>query len=242
MVVFNSRASELFLQQDFYALLCNNQETQSLSPSGHSGDFKNNQPTLLSLMKLKNILLSTVIAPISILTIAACSSSDDDTDSDLDSTIPADVLLFDEATDGDIVDDPNNPQPLQFVVGDNRISGSSVSPDLDYVTVNVPAGSQLTAIELDEYISLDDQSFIAIQAGSVFTEPADAADAANLLGYAHFGEAMVGEDILTNIGEGQGSQEFTPPLDAGDYTFWIQEIGVVDVDYSMTFVVEETDL
>lgn len=188
-------------------------------------------------MKLKNFLLSTVVAPVSILSLVACSSSDSDSDSDLQS--PADVLLFDEANDGDITDDPNNPLPLQFVIGDNRISGAGGAPDLDYVTVNVPAGSQLTAIDLVEYISIDDQSFIAIQAGSVFTEPADNADAQNLLGYVHFGAAMMGQDILADMGLGEGSQGFTPPLEAGDYTFWIQEIGAADINYSLTFVVEE---
>ncbi len=194
-------------------------------------------------MKINHLVLSAIIAPFSIVTLTACSSDSDD-DSDINAveqeTINS-VLLFDEANDGDIVDDRNNPQPLQFVVGENRVNGSTVSPDLDYLTVNVPAGSELTAIELADFTSTDDQSFIAIQAGSVFTEPNNGADPSNLLGYVHFGADMVGDDILTAMSVGEGAQGFTPPLEAGDYSFWIQETGAELVNYSMVFVVEATE-
>ncbi len=194
-------------------------------------------------MKINHLVLSAIIAPFSIVTLVACSSDSDD-DSDINAveqeTINS-VLLFDEANDGDIVDDRNNPQPLQFVVGENRVNGSTVSPDLDYLTVNVPAGSELTAIELADFTSTDDQSFIAIQAGSVFTEPNNGADPSNLLGYVHFGADMVGDDILAAISVGEGAQGFTPPLEAGDYSFWIQETGAELVNYSMVFVVEATE-
>ena len=109
-------------------------------------------------MKFNRHFTSAVIIPASMLLLVACGSdSDDDVDA------PTEVLLFDEITDGDIVNDPNNPQPLQLIVGNNRINATMVAPDLDYVTINVPAGSELTAIELTEYISVDEQqSFIAI--------------------------------------------------------------------------------
>jgi len=194
-------------------------------------------------MKFKNLLLSTIIAPVSLVTMVACSSSDDDgddntVDGDIAEETVTEVLLFDEADGGDIVNDQNNPLPLQFVIGENRINASVVSPDVDYLTINVPAGSELTAIELAEYTSTDDRSFIAIQAGSVFTEPAAGADVGNLLGYLHFGADMIGEDILAGISTGEGAQQFTAPLEAGDYSFWIQETGAELVNYSLVFVVE----
>ena len=108
-------------------------------------------------MKLNRLSLSLVVASASLFTLAACSSSSDSDDAG------SEVVLFDEATDGDIVDDPNNPQFLQLLVGGNRINAAMVAPDLDYLTINVPAGSELTAIELAEYVSSDDLSFIAIQ-------------------------------------------------------------------------------
>lgn len=184
---------------------------------------------------------TTSIALASAMFLVACSDSDSDSDTDTGANTdndPVDVLLFDEATDGDIINDPNNPQFLQFAVGQNRLNAAVVAPDLDYITVNIPAGSQLTSIQLDDYSSLDDQSFIAIQTGSVFTVPADAPAVEDLLGYLHFGEDMIDTDILTGIGLGNGAQGFTPPLEAGDYSFWIQETGGEPVNFSLNFVVE----
>lgn len=203
-------------------------------------------------MKFNRLFLHAVIAPISILSLIACSDSDDDdgsapveTEVPVEAEAPAvnDVLLFDEAASGDITDDPNNPEFLQFVVGQNRVNAAVVDPDLDYITVNVPAGSQLTAIEVTDYRSVDDRSFIAIQAGSVFTVLAENAqtEIGNLLGYSHFGVDDIGFDVLARMGTGQGSQEFTPPLEAGDYTFWMQETGAEPVDFSLNFVVESSN-
>lgn len=183
-------------------------------------------------MKLNRLSLSLVIASASIFTLAACSSSSDSDDAG------SEVVLFDEATDGDIVDDPNNPQFLQLLVGGNRINAAMVAPDLDYLTINVPAGSELTAIELAEYVSSDDLSFIAIQNGSVFTELPASPVVGNLLGYLHFGISMEGTDILPAVALGEGAQGFTTPLQAGDYSLWIQETGPETVNYSLSFVVE----
>lgn len=200
-------------------------------------------------MKFNRLLLHAVIAPVSILSLVACSSSDDDDgDAPVEAEVPTegeapaptDVLLFDEAAGGDITNDPNNPEFLQFIVGQNRINAAVVAPDVDYITVNVPAGSQLTAIEVTDYRSVDDRSFIAIQAGSVFTVLPENAqtEIGNLLGYSHFGVDDIGFDVLARMGTGQGSQEFTPPLEAGDYTFWMQETADDPVDFSLNFVVE----
>ena len=84
------------------------------------------------------------------------------------------------------------------------------------------------------------QSFIAIKAGSVFTVlPANAAaEIANLLGQTLFNSDMIGTDILPAIAQGEGAQGFTPPLEAGDYSFWIQDTSADTVAYSLTFVVQ----
>lgn len=188
-------------------------------------------------MKFNRRFLSTVIASVSILTLVACGSDDDDDSGNG----PVDVVLFDEAIDGDIVNDPNNPQPLLLAIGENRISGSMVAPDLDYVTINVPAGSELAAIDLTDYVSTDDFSFIGMQEGSVFTELPEGAAPENLLGFVLIGGELVGSDILGEMGVADGVQGFTPPLEAGDYSFWIQETGDAPVDYSISFVVEEAN-
>ncbi len=146
---------------------------------------------------------------------------------------PASLALFDEADDGEISDDPSNPLPLQLANGENRIRASVIVGDLDYVTVNVPAGQELSSITLDEYVSSNSTSFVGIQAGTVFTEPATGTTVGNLLGYAHFGTSMIGTDILPAVSVGAGAQGFSPPLAAGDYTLWMQETSSATVNFSI---------
>ncbi len=168
--------------------------------------------------------------------LSACSSSSDSSSSSDNNNGNGNnaATLHDEAVDGDITDDPNNPLPLQLADGDNTISGSVVSPDRDYITINVPAGSQLSGIVLDEYTSTGIQSFIGVQAGSVFTEPPTETVVENLLGFALFGSSMTGTDILPTIATGEGAQGFEGALPSGDYTFWIQETSDNEVGYTFT--------
>lgn len=166
--------------------------------------------------------------------LSSCSSSSDNSNSSDNGNGNNADILHDEAVDGDITDDPNNPLPLQLAGVDNTISGSVVSPDRDYITVNVPAGSQLSGIVLDEYTSTGVQSFIGVQAGSVFTEPPTDTVVENLLGFALFGSTMTGTNILPIIATGEGAQGFEGALPAGDYTFWIQETSDNNVDYTFT--------
>ena len=186
-------------------------------------------------MKFRNLQLVSVSLALAI-GLSACSSSSDDDDSSDNNNGNGDTAaaLHDEAINGDITDDPNNPLPLQLADGDNIISGSVVSPDRDYITVNVPAGSQLSGMLLNEYTSTGSQSFIGIQAGSVFTEPPTDTVVENLLGFALFGTTMTGTNILPVIATGEGTQGFEGALPSGDYTFWIQETSDNEVDYTFT--------
>ena len=132
---------------------------------------------------------------------------------------------FDEAVDGEISDDAASPTVLAVAPGSNLLNGSVVAGDIDYVTVTVPEGYELSALTLAEYESANDLSFIAIQAGSEFTEgpsPQDT-DVANLLGFTLFGTDTLGTDILPAIGAAEDTQGFAGALGSGDYTFWIQE-------------------
>jgi len=158
-----------------------------------------------------------------------------------DDTGDAGGALFDEAVDGEISGDATNPLALDLGNGSNVLAGSVVGGDLDYVTVHVPAGHVLSAIDLVSYESVDDQSFIGIQQGTVFTEPPVNTEVGNLLGFTLMGDALVGTDILPAIGTGDGAQGFTPPLDAGDYTFWIQETGPDASSYTLDLVVSPVD-
>ena len=57
-----------------------------------------------------------------------------------------------------------------------------------------------------------------------------------------FGTALVGSDILPNIGSGDGAQGFSGALPAGDYTFWIQETGDAPATWSLDLVVSAASI
>lgn len=158
--------------------------------------------------------------------------ADDGADTDGDD---ADTL-YDESVDGEITDDATNPLSLSLGGGSNLISGDVIAGDIDYVTISVPQGYVLSAIELAEYDSVDDLAFIGIQRGTVFTEPPVDTNVANLLGFALFGIDTEGTDLLPDMGSAEGVQGFTAPLEAGDYTFWIQQTGPDTVGYTFDLV------
>ena len=145
------------------------------------------------------------------------------------SVVPAsvgaqDAAGLDEATSGEFSDDGSNPTVLEVAPGSNVLSGSVAAGDIDYVTFTVPPGYEFSSLNILDYDSTgNSQSFIGIQAGSVFTESATDPNPANLLGFTLFGDASVGGDILQDIGSGPDTQGFSGALPSGDYTFWIQE-------------------
>ncbi|MEM7113363.1 MAG: hypothetical protein AAF614_13085 [Chloroflexota bacterium] len=147
-------------------------------------------------------------------------------------------VVYEEETDGDLSGDGLMPTAVSLDLGSNFLIGATVAGDLDYVTVSIPTHMQLDAILLTDYVSVDDVSFIAVQAGATFTEPPTGTDVNNLLGWSHFGAGagQVGTDILDDMGVGGGAIGFSGPLPAGDYTFWIQETGMNSVSYTLDFV------
>ncbi len=152
--------------------------------------------------------------------------------------------VYDEAVDGDLSGDWEMPTPITLAVGSNLVSAISVAGDLEYFTTAVPFGHQLKAVYLTAYASTDDTAFIAVQKGTNFTEPPTGTNVANLLGYTHFGPSLahVGTDILDDIAAGNGAIGFTPPLGAGAYTFWSQQTGPAETNYTFNFVVTESEL
>lgn len=156
------------------------------------------------------------------------------------------AVIYDEAIDGDFSGDRSNPTSLGTLdMGTHSLTATSLAGDLEYVTFTIPAGRALGSLNLTGFVGLDDVGFLAIQSGSVFTvTPAEAAgDVSVLLGYTHFGSgglagtAVVGTDILDELGSGPGSTGFTPPLAAGNYTLWIQQTQATPTTYSLDLVV-----
>jgi hypothetical protein len=147
--------------------------------------------------------------------------------------------IYGEGTDGDLSDDRFNPTHVALIEGGNLLTATSVTGDLEYVTVSVPSDFELEAILLGSYVSTDDRSFIALQSGTTFTEPPTGTDVSNLLGYAHFGTGLgqVGTDILDDMAGGAGAIGFTPPLSSGAYTLWLQETGTASATYTISLII-----
>ena len=142
---------------------------------------------------------------------------------------------YDEGVDGDLSGTPAAPTSLGTLdVGANNLTATSGGGDFDLLTLSIGGGNELASIVLDSY-SGPSVSFTGLQGGTIWTEGLGAAiDASNLLGWAHFGGAALGTDILDNIGTGAGASGFVPPLPAGDYTFLLQDTGGA-VSYDLTF-------
>ena len=63
-----------------------------------------------------------------------------------------------------------------------------------------------------------------------------ATDATGLLGWFHYDSSDIGTNILPLMGtSGFGSAGFTPPLPAGSYSFWVQELSTGTAPYGFDF-------
>lgn len=140
-------------------------------------------------------------------------------------------VTYDESVSGDLSDDRLAPSTLLLGSGLNTLTGTfgisltSDMPDLDYVTITVPVGYVLDGFTVLAANVGGAFSFVGIQAGSVVTIPYDWTSVNSpLLGWAHFGTASVGSDILGELGAAPGAGGFQGPLGAGNYTLWIMEL------------------
>lgn len=137
---------------------------------------------------------------------------------------------YDEGTSGDLSDDRLAPDTMALEFGSNVVTstqqGDSLGRDIDYLHVIVPAGMELTNLNVDGYIGdPGDLAFLGVQAGTTFTVDAENAKASDLLGGVVYGDFDIGFDILPGIGSLGGAIGFTPPLPAGSYTWWFNQTG-----------------
>jgi len=132
--------------------------------------------------------------------------------------------------DKDLSDDRLNPTVITLSGSldtvSNCVQGDPMR-DIDYFTFTVPTNSVLSEFKLKnyEFEGANNQAFIGIQAGTIFTEPTAGTNVANLLGGLIFGENNEGTDILPAMGALGSSQGFTAPLPSGDYTIWLNQTG-----------------
>ena len=122
--------------------------------------------------------------------------------------------------------------------------------DLDYLTIHVPANAFLSGLTLVSYTGPggtdpeDGTAFIGMEAGNQITVPTNVFSAAGLMGWSHFGPDLVnvGRNILPDMAQsGFGSTGFTPPVTSGAYSFWIQQLTDVEIDYQFDFQITTGD-
>jgi hypothetical protein len=151
-------------------------------------------------------------------------------------------VSYSEAVSGDLSNSGLTPTSVSVGLGQNQVFGSTGRAagvvDRDYFTLTVPAGLQLTSIVvLPGTTTAGSVSFIGMESGNQVTLPTSAATAAGLLGWKHYtpGNGNILPDMAIPA---NGSSGFTPPLSAGSYAFWVQELGTGSFDYGFDFGLE----
>lgn len=147
---------------------------------------------------------------------------------------------YSEKKSGDLSNDGLTPTVVKLKLGENVISGNYGTKngvtDRDYFTVKIPVGQQLAAIILEpETVVGLNVSFIGVQKGKQVTVPPVGGSPEDLLGWTHYGTDDEGTDILPAMGTGAGAKGFVPPLPAGTYSFWVQELASCACKYRFTF-------
>ena len=146
--------------------------------------------------------------------------------------------VWDEGTDGSLSTDRFTPTNLGILsVGDNHLSGTTVSGISKFFTLTINDGHTFEKLWVDSWESEDDLGFLGIVTGNTFSVDPASPDVTQLLGYTHYGAAHVNQDILPAKGSGPGSQGFTAPLGPGDYSFWVRQGGADPASWTFNFEV-----
>ena len=133
------------------------------------------------------------------------------------------AMLHDEGIQGDLSGDRLAPTVHTLAAGTNSVVAGMGPGDLEYLTLALPAGLKLDQIILADFTGDSFVSFIAVERAANMSVLASTPSAAGLLGWAHL--TTVGGDVLAVMGSsGSGATGFVPPLAAGTYAFWLQEI------------------
>jgi hypothetical protein len=151
------------------------------------------------------------------------------------------AVSYDEAVSGDLSNSGLSPTVVSVSQGQTQVFGStgrqSGVVDRDYFSFTIPAGQQLTSIVVLPGTTAANLSFLGMESGSQVTLPSNAASAAGLLGWTHYSPAS--GNVLPDMGvPAAGSAGFTPPLPAGTYSFWVQELSTGTYNYGFDFGLE----
>jgi hypothetical protein len=141
-------------------------------------------------------------------------------------------IVYDEGISGDLSGAFGSPTSITFSaqsntvigqMGENGGTGGTNGRDADYFTFSFGGGRQLTSVTIDSYTFSPNNpgsSFMGYVAGTAF---------------AGQGGGDIDGNVLFNAGSGDVLPSLGGPLDAGDYSFWVQETSANAVDYTITF-------
>jgi hypothetical protein len=148
-------------------------------------------------------------------------------------------VVWDESGNGDLSNDGLSPTPVVFTIGSNIMNGTvgngGSGVDRDYFTFTVPSGMKLNSIMVTNNTTVSGSaSFFAIQKGLQVTTTPTGGGVTDLLGFTHYGNDLVGTDILpVLVPSANGS------LASGTYSIWVQETGG-PASYGFDFVFTAT--
>lgn len=147
------------------------------------------------------------------------------------------ATVWNEAQNGDLSNDGLSPTSLSVAPGSNVVMGltgnSGSGIDRDYFKLTVPPGSTLTAIKLLPNTAVSGGvSFIGIQAGPQLTVSPSGAGQENLIALGHYGNDLIGSDILPEIKKSTTQI----PLPSGTYSVWVQDTGG-PAEYGFDFMI-----
>ena len=152
----------------------------------------------------------------------------------------AQVTAWDEGINGDLSNNGLSPTDVAFIVGTNRVTGTTGNPgtgvDRDYFKFTVPVGAKLTSLKVLPGTTVSGSSaFIAIQIGPQVTTTPTGGGVQNLLGFSHYGSDSIGTNILPTLAASASSS-----LMSGTYSVWIQETGG-PVEYEFELGITQLD-
>lgn len=162
---------------------------------------------------------------------------------------PLSAATYFESVQGDLSDDYVAPTAIILGTGSNRLVGSLAGgeADLDLFTLQVLAGSSITAINILGYTGGGNGSFLGLQFGSELSQnPTPSDEFFAPIGYAIItaADAAATRNVLGTITVG-------PPffgaatLPAGTYAGWLNETGAAstyDIEVVVTTVPEPSAL
>jgi hypothetical protein len=154
------------------------------------------------------------------------------------------ATVYNEALSGDLSNAGLTPSAIAVGSGSNQIFGTTgrgTTVDRDYFSFTIPAGFELSRVLVLAGTESAGVAFLGLEAGSQVTLSTSPSTAAGLLGWWHYGPADIGTDILAEMGTaGNGAAGFVPPLPAGTYSVWIQELSAGSYAYGFDLVVTPT--